>query len=108
MISDLERRDDIIEELLNMIAGMLSSRSDEELEVLQRLMRSGQHMALDGLRSEDNSVLLYLNPTSSKEAAVAALRQLLEWVEDNWEEMKLQMAPGFPVYDRPTKAGLPN
>ena len=79
-------RADLIEELVSLITGSLAFRSKQEIEGILEAMKIGESMAVNGLKSSNNSVIICINPAAEKEETVAALQELASRVDEQWEE----------------------
>ena len=87
MESDSRNRDELIEEIVGMITGSLAWRSDDEIEAMLEAMKKGPQSGPSGLRAANNAVVVCINPTVGKEATVAALTELAERVDEQWDDL---------------------
>ena len=105
-------REELLDEVVGLITAGLATRNDDELESLIDVLGEAQFAGhLEQLPATDGSIMVHVNPLATKESIVGTLLQLVDWIEENWEEepARLQLTPGFEVaLGDPSGNDLPN
>ncbi len=87
-------REELVEQIIELTRASLALRGEQELASVLHALTATSNVLLSqaqAFSSPDKTVLLLLNPTTSKEEALVALDELADELEDRWEEI----ADGF-------------
>ena len=101
---DNEPRSKVVE-LLSFIASDLETRSDEQLEQLERTVHGDTPGTPTTFVAPNNSVLVHLHPRATREQAVSALMELSLWLDQNWDEATDDMAVEHARWPSRTELG---
>jgi hypothetical protein len=56
------------------------------------MLKGGQFTGYETLPSAHDAVLVQVDPDASKDAVAEALKELSDWVEENWDEERVKLA----------------
>lgn len=103
---DPQRRRELIEELVGSFTRGLSQLNTDQLEaVFDAVKREALQMGeqggagsgigqkptpMRGLRLTNDKAMLMVHPTTSKDELLTGVRQLLHWIDENWEKLPPQ------------------
>lgn len=104
---DWRDRDDLIDDLVEIITAGLALRSDEELARLIQMLETGNFAGLQTLPSRHEAVLVQVDPSASKVAVRQALDELRDWVDNQWDAARVHMN-GIPLPPRRKDSGYLN